>query len=109
MGNPCVCRKILVVLGTKHYAQLELNDQIWPRIKNKDTTWIQMIQSLEWMEHKGLVSKDKRKVEGNRVTLFYHLTQLGSEKLKKIRQEQEGGGTNDGAIFGENCCCKKAA
>ena len=106
MGNKvCICREILIILG-RHYSWMDLNDQIWPSIQAKGISWGQMIEALKKVLTKRLATEDKRQVEGYRLALFYRLTDFGKKILKEIRQ---GGGINDGAIFGENCCCVSRA
>ncbi len=108
MGELCVCREILLLLGER-YRRLELNDQIWPRIQGKGISWAEMVKVLEKMRNDNLIIEDQRRVEGFRQALFYSLSLTGSKKLQEIRAKPRGGKNDTATDFGESCCITRAA
>ncbi len=108
----CVCREVFMILGRRYdYRWLELNQEIWPKLQAQGVSWVKMKEVLARMISAELVITQERLVECNRRALFYRLSELGWQELRKITEKSKGKESYaDATSFcGEKECCSKAA
>ena len=105
METLCTCQKVLLVLDVR---EMDLNEQIWPRTRDKSISWADLKSALDQLVAKSLATKNERKVEGNRIATFYTLTSAGqAEKSLLLSGEAETNGA--GSVFKGSCCLNQAA
>ncbi|MBI2466132.1 MAG: hypothetical protein HYV66_02815 [Candidatus Sungbacteria bacterium] len=107
----CICREILLILDRRH-SELELNTRIWPRLQTQGVNWAKMKEVLDQLVVAQLVAVHERRVECNRIALFYRISELGSQELKRITtpKGKKGLYANATSFCGEkNCCLNQAA
>ncbi|MEK7564983.1 MAG: hypothetical protein AAB501_01965 [Patescibacteria group bacterium] len=100
----CACQKVLLVLGVR---EMDLNEQIWPRTRDKSISWADLKSALDQLVSKGLATKNERKVEGSRIATFYTLTSAGQTQKLLLSGEEETNGA--GSVFKGSCCLNQAA
>ena len=106
----CTCREVLLMLGGRA-VELELNNQIWPRLQAQGVSWAKMREMLDRLTAAELVTLRKRPVECNRLGSFYRLSETGWQEFRTLTKPKgKKGHANATSFLGEkDCCCKKAA
>lgn len=100
----CACREVLLALGVR---AKELNDQVWPKVRDKGFTWAELKTVLEQLVANKLAAQEYRRVEGCRMTFFYTLTAAGQKRKSELLSGEEKNA--NATPCGEKCCLNKKA